>query len=106
MPQETEKDVAKQGSGSVFFLVFNYIGKKGTSKSQSSKQDPVSSEQKDGCFLNQQSIRNTFGNFSQQHLLMEKQNFQNIINTKIQKIFDYSENIVKIPTKFYLSMHN
>lgn len=46
MPQKTKKDVAKQGSGRVFFLVFNYIGEKGTSKSQSSKQDPVSSEQK------------------------------------------------------------
>lgn len=96
MPQETKKAVAKQGSGSIFFLVFNYIGEKGTSKSQSSKHDPGSSEQKDDCFLNQQSLQNPFGNYSQQHFLMEKWNFQNIINTISQKISDYAKNIVKI----------
>lgn len=100
------KKLTKQGSGSVFFLVFNDIGKKGTSKSHSSKQDPVYNEQKDDCCLNQQSLRNPFGNFSQQHFLMEKWNFQNIINTIIQKISDPPKNIVKIPTTFYLSMHD
>lgn len=67
-----QKSCCKTRQWECIFLVFNYIGKKGTSKSQSSKQCPVYSEQKDGCFLNQQSLRNPFGNFSKQHFLMEK----------------------------------
>lgn len=106
MPQETKKAVTKQGSGSVFFLIFNDIGKKGTRKSHSTKQDPVYNEQKDDCCLNQQSLRNPFGNFSQQHFLMEKWNFQNIINTITPKISDHPKNIVKIPTTFYLSIQD